>query len=331
MSALTLPHIDALTEEWRRRDWPRPTDDEARQYLAQIRDRLRDDPLLMRYAGYLRAMGDAPRNTQPWHALAEKRLMALWAASEAPGIYGKDTSMSPLDTLGLVFALLGAHTYLWTEEMFQLAYHMPVPRHTIAKTLVPYPWMYFSYETAHGIRITELDGDVIETGREANWVLLRYHPEGLDVVTDTTLKQFAGSLILNGGEIRFGTIYPDDIPLPAREATRQVLAMLALLNSPYIAKTEAKLPRGIRRDYARAKKPIDDESITSVVLRRLIHTSTEDGTGIDREYSWRWWVSGHIRAQWYPSLQGHKLIWIAPYVKGPDDKPIKETVYHVKR
>ena len=44
----------------------------------------------------------------------------------------------------------------------------------------------------------------------------------------------------------------------------------------------------------------------------------------------RWWVSGHLRAQWYPSRQAHSLKWIAPHVEGPAGKPFEQRTYSVK-
>ena len=63
--------------------------------------------------------------------------------------------------------------------------------------------------------------------------------------------------------------------------------------------------------------------------RRLKGSSIRSGSG--RGYRHRWLVLGHFRNQWYRSEQTHKVIWIAPYVKGPDDAPLKPTVYKVSR
>lgn len=48
--------------------------------------------------------------------------------------------------------------------------------------------------------------------------------------------------------------------------------------------------------------------------------ASEAGTGPD--FSHRWIVSGHWRNQYLPSRETHRLQWIAPHVKGPDDKPL---------
>lgn len=57
---------------------------------------------------------------------------------------------------------------------------------------------------------------------------------------------------------------------------------------------------------------------------------TADGENV--EWSCRWIVNGHWRNQ--PYKDERKLIYIMPYVKGPDDMPLKvptHTVYQVSR
>lgn len=41
------------------------------------------------------------------------------------------------------------------------------------------------------------------------------------------------------------------------------------------------------------------------------------------EWSCQWVVSGHWRNQWYPSMNDYQPRWIMPYVKGPEDRPLK--------
>lgn len=64
-----------------------------------------------------------------------------------------------------------------------------------------------------------------------------------------------------------------------------------------------------------------DREVQVVRLRRERGESTEP-TGDEAGYSHRFIVGGHWRNQWYPSGQVHRQIWISPYVKGPDDKPL---------
>ena len=50
-----------------------------------------------------------------------------------------------------------------------------------------------------------------------------------------------------------------------------------------------------------------------------------------REFKHQWMVCGHHRNQWYPSLKANKMIWISPYLKGPEDKPMIVKTYKVAR
>ena len=75
---------------------------------------------------------------------------------------------------------------------------------------------------------------------------------------------------------------------------------------------------------------LDEEKTVSVVQLRASKNDATKGKG-DVDYQHRWMVRGHHRAQWYPSTQTHKVIWIAPHMKGPEDKPILQKVYAVTR
>jgi hypothetical protein len=85
------------------------------------------------------------------------------------------------------------------------------------------------------------------------------------------------------------------------------------------------------------RKRIERENLPSEVLviqfRKTRYTSAEGGEERNINWSHRWLVGGHWRWQPYkdPVSGGEikKRIWISPYVKGPDDKPLKtkERVY----
>ena len=120
-----------------------------------------------------------------------------------------------------------------------------------------------------------------------------------------------------------------------RESCAKILKRCAFLASPYIAKEPARLVRHHRRQMERAgtytEKEIN-EPIHVIKLRHEVKPPPKP-TGDTKDVDWkhRWWVQGFYRAQWYPSEQAHKVIWIAPYLKGPSDKPILEKVYSVVR
>lgn len=91
----------------------------------------------------------------------------------------------------------------------------------------------------------------------------------------------------------------------------------------------------------RASEPVDRhagkrhvraglEIPTTRVLRLRHRRPQREGEAAmeHRDWTHRWVVSGHWRNQWLPSEDRHRPTWIAPYVKGPEDKPLvlKETV-----
>ena len=63
-------------------------------------------------------------------------------------------------------------------------------------------------------------------------------------------------------------------------------------------------------------------TVVSLSERHRRHSAESPSS---REFSHRWVVRMHKVRQWYPKEQVHKVIWRGPYVKGPQDTPIKES------
>jgi len=87
-----------------------------------------------------------------------------------------------------------------------------------------------------------------------------------------------------------------------------------------------------RRRLARAGAPTD--GVTYVALRRQQTDQEQRAPGEGgRGHAHRWWVRGHWRNQYYPSVQTHRPIWIDPHLKGPEGAPLlhRETVYTLRR
>lgn len=78
--------------------------------------------------------------------------------------------------------------------------------------------------------------------------------------------------------------------------------------------------RPVRREAARLGFPPE----TEVVIVRLRHEQgdRQEPSGESANYSHRFIVGGHWRNQWYPSDGVHRQLYISPYVKGPEDKPL---------
>jgi hypothetical protein len=99
-----------------------------------------------------------------------------------------------------------------------------------------------------------------------------------------------------------------------------------LMQQPLAEQTRERAPRAARRRLARAGQAAQD--IRVIHIRRSHHAPAaragSDGSG--REYSCQWWVGGHWRTCWCgPGRTRPEDRWIAPYVAGPDDKPVRGT------
>jgi len=108
-----------------------------------------------------------------------------------------------------------------------------------------------------------------------------------------------------------------------------ILTLWRLIRQKIIITERQKIERQAKRLAAR--NDIQTE-IQVIRLREQVHAS-EDGDGDGIEWSHRWMVRGHWRDQWYPRKTRHEKIWVNPYVKGPEDKPliVKNRVFQVER
>jgi hypothetical protein len=100
---------------------------------------------------------------------------------------------------------------------------------------------------------------------------------------------------------------------------RPIQAMWRLMQQTIFTRDQADAARPTRRRAERASFP--ERRITVVRLRRPSAPAGDQEHG-KVEWTHRWLVSGHWR--WQPYGDGvRRQIWISPYVKGPDDKPLE--------
>lgn len=100
-----------------------------------------------------------------------------------------------------------------------------------------------------------------------------------------------------------------------------------LMRQPVINSDDQPVDRGARRRHQKAG--LEPPQVRTVSLRR---SERPEATGeSSKEWHHRWVVRGHWRRQPYPSLGIVRPIWIAPFVKGPEDAPLLggEKVYTV--
>lgn len=123
-------------------------------------------------------------------------------------------------------------------------------------------------------------------------------------------------------------------PLRAAACSRLVanaLTMLLWCQQKIVIAPELAAERHARKRLGLSPK---DSNIRVIQLRRAEQREGESSQGDSPEWSCRWIVGGHWRNQYHPSNGGHVPTWILPYVKGPEDKPLKvptQTVYQVSR
>jgi len=320
-------------DQWRK-DQYGTVDEEviAREFFAKVDlGMLKTNPLLLRSIQQRGVDGYAPRITMAWQAEAERLIYTLLLGETQAGFelgVGMPTGKNLKRRMSAFYIMEMAVTYLWRNQIREKAEMLPVPRHTIPENVLPYPQMYWSWEGARDAKVTNLEnGKQLEV--EGDGMLIWYTPPDFIQVCVVGSSP-AGVHILPSGELRIGSTWPDDYDADQQHSLGPALAMLAFLNSPYISNDRQRLDRPTRRALAKASARSVDPIIHVVALREAdtLH-GVADGTG--REFHHQWWVRGHIRAQWYASRNGHKLIWIREHLKGPNDAPIIRKVYDVKR
>lgn len=98
------------------------------------------------------------------------------------------------------------------------------------------------------------------------------------------------------------------------------ISLISLLSSDSLVKREIhSSSNDIGRVKTKGKKNVNSVSIVSLRSLREVRSTTYNDTRL----SVRFIVSGHFRNQWYPGEGIHKRIFIDPYIKGPEDAPLK--------
>jgi hypothetical protein len=107
-----------------------------------------------------------------------------------------------------------------------------------------------------------------------------------------------------------------------RDAIKRFAAMLLFMDQRILVSAQHEAERHTR-------KRVQRQGYEHVPLVRVIELRRRQGRpapkGEHETIAWahQWIVSGHWRQQWYPSLNANQPRWIMPYVKGPEDKPLK--------
>lgn len=112
---------------------------------------------------------------------------------------------------------------------------------------------------------------------------------------------------------------------------------LIFMNSKLTTTTEFSLPRQVRRRMETVVRP--ETSVRVVSLRKTEQQNRYEGDVGSIEFTHRFIVNGHWRKQCMVTAEHengrcwHRPTWIAPFIKGPNNKPLAmpQTIYNVMR
>lgn len=185
---------------------------------------------------------------------------------------------------------------------------------------------------AHGQQIDGCDTTTI------SGLLLHYQIETNVLIVVDARATLAGPLLTGlhavKADAKISEIKTDPISSArALSLARFIVAATVWMNQRILIYGTGHIERHRRKQLAREhnNSPIPSD-VKVIQLRRTESQPRENSDTEHRDWNCRWIVGGHWRNQ--PYKDGRKLIYILPYVKGPDDKPLKvptHTVYQVSR
>lgn len=172
--------------------------------------------------------------------------------------------------------------------------------------------------------------DYLATEQQALRIsMLAYVPNGRTAFPGPTIYWIVGDPLSSLREM------PGRYPITERDIgfIRVVASLLLFIDQDIVVAGRRHANRATQRKLERSKHPLEEPVVRVITLRkkRYEHHASDES---ERVYHHRWLVRGHWRNQWYPSLGIHQPKWIAPYIKGPDDTPLKPSrasIYAVVR
>lgn len=262
------------------------------------------DLLVLRYLREVQEAVDGGASAAPpiehaWQAAAYQRLIAY---SIRHGGYDA-SALARVGPEAVADLVLGARCVLWPDRETVLALEAPLPDHVVGapeRPQGPQLWVYASDLRA--------DDAVIPA------MLIDPYEDGLSVVL--LVVDADESVQLTPTAVRWGTRWPDDVLEGWRPVLHQVLRMWWYVQSPRVEERELVDDRGLRRRLRRWG--IAHDAV------HVVHYGGTAAPGGGEPGVRTHWVAGHYRAQWYPRIDAHRVIWVDPYLRGDgptDDDP----------
>lgn len=126
-------------------------------------------------------------------------------------------------------------------------------------------------------------------------------------------------------QIQFQGISDDRTILETQKLKQFVVAASTFMRQRLLRVEQTPVERHVRKRLERAGlRGLAPTTVNIVQLRRAeIEATTHNSDAHTVEWQWSWTVKGHVRQQWYSTLNEHLPVYIHPHLKGPDDKPLK--------
>ncbi|MER5337975.1 hypothetical protein [Micromonospora sp. NPDC002717] len=160
------------------------------------------------------------------------------------------------------------------------------------------------------------------TANRDGWQLVNYRTigGGLDGKPLQRLREHVGWLApMSTAQVREQHVLPGDHQAAALIATWLLIAQQAA------EVTTAEIDKAVRKTYVRTNRPAPEVRIIRIRAKSTTPTSIRSAPGDSgRPQTNRFWVSGHWRNQPYgPGRALRRPVYINPFLRGPDDAPIK--------
>lgn len=256
-----------------------------------------------------------------------------------------------------IMPLLNAECYYWSREMLNLVtfaakslpdswslmrQHIPSVSgfFYLAKAVegikVAFAWNVLSVdpedmaaekiEKAMVIHLPRSDGSIPDFNALSFTTFIRHpdphFPKPLPTRTflyvGESLQDWKVSIVRHAGEINADAKEWE----PFYDDLRLFGTMLSFIQQRIMVSTRLTVSRATRKRAMRAYR-LSEPDVNVVKLRAVVARKHE-GEGEPVEWQCRWIVRGHWRDQWYPSMKKNQPIFISPYIKGPEDKPLRD-------
>ena len=284
----------------------------------------------------------------PWERLQMAGMWSSQIAGQTGGLlrFSQAYKKAPTEQLkslatALTVSLLDAVPYLWLNSTRMAALNSgDLPRFQVSKEQFPFPVMWWTYETDLIIPPKTIfdEGGKDTSSEYAGHSLLLVAP---DTLPNLNVGPIAIQVLTHTENYESDYTLLDPIQLPAygenieslrhKDGAEAIFKLLAFAQSPYLTTYQHRSSRSERRRFERVTDEVKPDVHVVILRSARAKSGRDDGDGETPDWSCRWMVRGHYRNQWYAGERKHRLIWVAPYVKGPEDKPFKATVYEVAR